>query len=437
MSPVLSMAMKDLRLLARDRMSLFFVALFPVIYGIFFGAIGSSMGGEGSAGFTIAAVDLDNSPQSQAFIADLDALETLTVVEAGAEEARNRVRTGSLTAFVVIPEGFGETAGILWETPPALEVGIDPSRKAESGMLQGLILQAMAQQIQARFTDPAALTPSIQQSLDEIRTASDEELPPAQKFIITTFLSSLTTFLNTVDLEAMGEADGEGGGMPSMEPATITLVDVTRENRYREVTEKLRSPWDISFPSAMLWGVVGTAAGFAVSLVREQTIGTLARLRAAPISAAQLLASKALACFLTMLACLGLMTAIGYAVGLRVDSVPLYLLAVFCTSLGFVGIMMLLSTLGRTEQAVGGAGWAILVIMCMIGGGMIPLAFMPSFMQTLSHFSPVKWGILTLEGAIWRGFSLTEMLAPCAIMLAYGGVCFLLGLWMMRSTFAR
>ncbi len=59
--------------------------------------------------------------------------------------------------------------------------------------------------------------------------------------------------------------------------------------------------------------------------------------------------------------------------------------------------------------------------------GMMPLAFLPSFMQTVSHFSPVKWGILALEGAIWRGFSLTEMVLPCGILLGMGIICFGLG----------
>ena len=45
-------------------------------------------------------------------------------------------------------------------------------------------------------------------------------------------------------------------------------------------------------------------------------------------------------------------------------------------------------------------------------------------MQRISHLSPVKWGILALEGAIWRGFTLGEMFIPCAILLSVGVICF-------------
>jgi ABC-2 type transport system permease protein len=48
-------------------------------------------------------------------------------------------------------------------------------------------------------------------------------------------------------------------------------------------------------------------------------------------------------------------------------------------------------------------------------------------MTTLSQASPVKWSILALEGAIWRGFTPSEMLLPCTILIAVGGVCLVVG----------
>ena len=39
----------------------------------------------------------------------------------------------------------------------------------------------------------------------------------------------------------------------------------------------------------------------------------------------------------------------------------------------------------------------------------------------------MKWGILALEGALWRGFSLYEMLLPCGILIGVGVVGFAIG----------
>jgi len=48
--------------------------------------------------------------------------------------------------------------------------------------------------------------------------------------------------------------------------------------------------------------------------------------------------------------------------GNRVLFVP----AALCTILCFVGLMIFICTLGRTEQSAGAAGWAMLMIMVML-----------------------------------------------------------------------
>ena len=82
--------------------------------------------------------------------------------------------------------------------------------------------------------------------------------------------------------------------------------------------------------------------------------------------------------------------------------------------------MMTMSVLGKTEQSVSGSGWAINMVMAMIGGCMVPVMFMPKFIQTVSVLSPIKWAILAIEGAIWREFTFGEMLMPCGILIGVG-----------------
>jgi ABC-2 type transport system permease protein len=42
---------------------------------------------------------------------------------------------------------------------------------------------------------------------------------------------------------------------------------------------------------------------------------------------------------------------------------------------------------------------------------------MPSFMRIVSSFSPFKWSIVAVEGAMWRGFSMAEMAQPVGVLL--------------------
>ena len=73
------------------------------------------------------------------------------------------------------------------------------------------------------------------------------------------------------------------------------------------------------------------------------------------------------------------------------------------------------------------AGNAIVLVLVMIGGGTIPLAFMPPFLRAASQASPFSWAILAIEGAVWRGFAFTEMLAPLGILLFIGALGLVLG----------
>jgi ABC-2 type transport system permease protein len=70
--------------------------------------------------------------------------------------------------------------------------------------------------------------------------------------------------------------------------------------------------------------------------------------------------------------------------------------------------------------------------LAMLGGGMVPLIAMPEWMQAASNVSPIKWGIEALEGAIWRDYSLTDMLLRCGVLVGVGAVCFALGVMNLK-----
>jgi ABC-2 type transport system permease protein len=161
--------------------------------------------------------------------------------------------------------------------------------------------------------------------------------------------------------------------------------------------------------------------------VRERKQGTLLRLQAAPVSRTQVMLGKATACFLAVIGVIVMMVALGAILGMRPRSPLMLAGASVCIAFGFVGIMTLMSVVGKTEEAVSGAAWGANMVMAMFGGAMIPLAFMPRFMAALGQASPVKWSILALEGAIWRGFTPSEMLLPCVILVSVGVVCLAIG----------
>jgi ABC-2 type transport system permease protein len=243
-------------------------------------------------------------------------------------------------------------------------------------------------------------------------------------------MHSLDDFMASLEQVQQQADDADGTGMPAMQFANVETIDVTRkpaEGSQEELVQKIRSKWDISFPQAMMWGVLGCAAAFAITMVRERTQGTYLRLQVAPVTRGHVFAGKATACGTTVLSVIVFMVILGMLLGMRPRSPALLALVAVCVAYCFVGVMMLMSVIAKSEEAVSGAAWGANVMMAMFGGAMIPLAFMPEFMKTISHASPVKWSILALEGAIWREFTLAEILPPCGVLIGIGTACLAIG----------
>jgi ABC-2 type transport system permease protein len=437
MTTVLTMAMKDLRLMSRDLLGLFFIVGFPIVMGIFFGIVMGSFDTK-SVSLGVAVVDEDDSKMSHKFVEAVEATGNVRSEKLARDAAMDRVRRGQLVGMIAIPKDFGETAGMMWGEGPAIEIGIDPSRKAEAGMLEGIIMQAMGKLVAVRFQDPASMRPMIQKAKDEVASATDLGMMGP---LVAQMLNSLDTFLQTWETVQAANSESDSGvssGMPELQLARIETLDVTREvpkGSREAVLRNLRSKWDISFPQATMWGVLGCAAGFAITIVRERKQGTFLRLQIAPVSRSQIVAGKALACYLTVIGVIAVMIVLGTWLGMRPRSPMLLAIAAVCIAFCFVGIMILMSTIGKSEEAVSGGAWAANMFMAMFGGGMMPLLFLPDFMKTLSDYSPVKWSILALEGSIWRGFTPADMLLPCGILLGTGAVCLAVGARMLaRAT---
>jgi ABC-2 type transport system permease protein len=432
MRQILALAAKDLRLLLRDRVGFFFTFFFPLIIGIFFGFVFTgSKSGEASSEIRILLADLDNTEQSRDLAARLDAHNLIAIEPVGSEDdAKAAVLAGKRSAAIIVPAGFGAKSGSLFVgQSPTIQLAVDPSRSAEGAMLNGVLMEVAFTSMQSDFQNPERMRERAEQARSAMQSA---QLPPPLRAAFETLLNSSVGLAEQIDMQNdpavqapdSDESDAQSSdGAAAWSPITVERVELRRQR-----TNRPQNAFEVTFPQAMIWGILGSCYGFAMSLVTERTKGTLMRLRIAPVSTATLLFSKALACFFTMLVVMAMLLIIGELFfGVSPQS-PLFLAAaILSAAVCFCGMMMLLAVLARTEAAAGGFGWAILLILAMVGGGMIPLFVMPGWMQRVSGVSPVNWAIRAMEGAIWRDFTAQQMLAPCAMLLAFGVVCFSLG----------
>lgn len=419
MGAILTLACKDLRLLARDRFGLFWAFAFPLVLAVLFGAMFAGESGRPLKALPVAIADEDQSELSRELLRRLGASGALEIEVLGRAEAREAVRLGRKAACVAIPNGFELQAGLFGNETVVFEAGLDPARRAEASMLRGLLLEAVHGLLTERMSDRRRLRDAVEGA--EMGARMNTELPAEERKKAEVFLGQLGEFLDSAAPETLKQ----GMGAP---PAEVRETAVAAD-------ALPRSPFEITFPAGMIWGLIGCVSAFALSLARERTACTLRRLRFAPVSPAQVLAGKALACALAGLLTLVLLNAAGVAVfRIRVACPGLLALALACSACCFAGLMALLGTLGRTEQSTAGAGWALLMTLAMFGGAMMPLYFMPAWMQDVSNISPVKWAILVIEGALWRGFTWKESAAPLVGLLVLGAVGFAAGAWRLNRT---
>jgi ABC-2 type transport system permease protein len=353
-----AIAIKDLRVIARDRTGLLFILFVPLLFAVFFGTM---YGGDERRPIAMAVVDEDQSQVSLAYVQGLIDDETLEVETLNLAAAEKGVRKGKFVARLRLLKGFGMLFNqSATGARPKAELGFDPTMRAEAAMLEGMLTRNAMKQ--------AGLS---------------MELAPIQ-----------LTQKPMVDAHAPTEPD----------------------------------PFDLSFPQGIVWGLLSVVMAFTTSLVNERTTGTLLRLEVAPIHPRQILAGKAIACFLMNLVVMALLLTLGVgAFGIAPASWPLLGVALLSVSLCMTGLMMLLATFGNNERTTGNIGWTVMMILAMTGGGMIPLFFMSDWMVTASQISPVMWSITVLEGALWRGFTTAEMLNPCAILVGVGALAFAAG----------
>ncbi len=267
---MLTLTLKDLLLLSRNKTALFWVIAFPLAFGLFYGAIISRS--FGSPKMSIAFVDEDKSAVSNALAEKLLAHANVRLVQTQAEgqphdrdSATQSVRHGDLTAYLLLHPGFGESLRPFGQGGTKIELGIDPSRQAAAGFLQGIMMEATLSILEQQFTDPEEMRRWLKIAQKEVEQARD--LPEAQKKIL---LESFTMLDGFVPKLLTAKVLSEGGPFAGLK---LNVVPVTSDR------SKPRSAFEITFPSSILWAVLGCMMTFTMSIVIEQKQGTLLRLR--------------------------------------------------------------------------------------------------------------------------------------------------------------
>ena len=165
--------------------------------------------------------------------------------------------------------------------------------------------------------------------------------------------------------------------------------------------------------------LMGVDMGVGLLLMRR--MGLWKRLRAAPLSKAQLLGSRIASCAFIGLLVFAVVYAVAIAFfGVRISgSVPGFVAVLVAFALLTSSFGLMIAALGRTPDATRGLAILATLLMVMLGGAWVPSFIFPPWLQTVSMWMPTHWAVDGLDAMTWRGLPLQAALPPVAAMLGF------------------
>jgi ABC-2 type transport system permease protein len=425
MNPTAFLALfrKDLKLFFSDKRAVLMSFAAPILIASFFGFLFSGSSRGDAAKVPVSAVDLDGSEVSKRLLAALAADKGLDLRAEALDAARERVRKGKATVAVVVPKGFGEDAARAFfrgGLKPEIGVLFDPSHTAELGMVKGLLTQHAMAVVSAEAFNGETGKAVRRESLQQLESAKD--MPAGERGALKDLLGSLDRYQAT-QAPAKG---GTGGGMTmpfAMLESAVTSGDKIEYNGFAHAFAGM----GVQFILFM-----GIEAGISLLLLRQT--GLWKRLRAAPLSKATLLGSRAASAAAVALVILGVIFAFARLV---------FKVQVLGSFAGFVGVCLafsimtaayglLIAALGRTPEAARGLAIFVTLLMVMLGGAWIPAFVFPAWLQKATLLVPTRWAVDGLDAMTWRGLGFLEALPAMAVLLAFAALFGGIAVWKFR-----
>ena len=133
------------------------------------------------------------------------------------------------------------------------------------------------------------------------------------------------------------------------------------------------------------------------SLLHERELGTLQRLRVAPISQVELLLGKTLPFLIVSLLQSTILFLFGYFVfGMSFGNSPWMIMPVLlATSIAATALGLLVATLVRTESQVSAFANLAVLGMAGISGCFLPRDWLPESLQSISRITPHAWSLIS------------------------------------------
>ena len=374
-------ALNNLQRTARDRTTVFFMIVLPIVIML---VIGSTFGG--MRGITIGVVDLDDTAASGDLVATIDGEDISVERYDSVTDLRRDIRAGSVAGGVVVPDGYGATLDAGEDVTVEM---ISDASSASAAVVQASIRAAVGDQA---VQTAAARAVAAGGTVDEATTAE--------------VAADLAADLPRAGVTSVSVDEGEDAGL---------------------VTFSYTAPSNL-----VLFTFVNTIMiGSLVAIERRQ--GIIRRMLATPHGTGTILAGIGLAKLLFALLQSALIVAVAtllFDVSWGDPLAATALVVLFAVVAAAVGLLV--GAVSSGPDQAGAIGIPVAIALAMLGGCMWPLEVVPPIMRTIGHISPHAWamdGWLTL---IFDGGGLADVAVELAVLAVYAAGLGLLARWALR-----
>lgn len=196
-----------------------------------------------------------------------------------------------------------------------------------------------------------------------------------------------------------------------------------------------RSVYDELVPSYTVMFVFFLVNIMARSFLTERELGTMRRLRIAPVSPWAVLLGKTIPFFIVSL----LQTFVLFGAGKLLFNMswgthPMMLLPVIVgTSAAATGLGLLIATMVSSDSQVSAYATTVMILMAGISGCFMPRPWLPELMQQLSLVTPHAWALMAYQELLDSSrVNLGEVWKNVAMLAVFAGGYLIAGAWRYR-----
>ncbi|MDR3576582.1 MAG: ABC transporter permease [Anaerolineaceae bacterium] len=398
---IITLTLKDISQILRDKRSFLFMLLMPVVFTGFMGFALGRGSTSSDQNLALGWTNQDgNSPLSQNLRNAIEAAGGLRLVELDESQAKEQVQQGKLVGDLNIPTGFSRQA-LAGEKVQLTLVADDSSSTG----------QTIHQIVQT------ALMRSLS-TVEIARLALQQQLTSSKPFA--SQAAQQTALLQTLDQASQ-----------AWHKPGVTLNLVKSQTVVNTTIQAKANSYNQSSPGMLVQFAIFGLVNTAVILVNERKSKTLQRLQTSSMNRAGIITGHLLAMFMIVLV-QGIVLVTFGQIFLGVDYLrqPLAVflmvaaLALWIACLGLaIGVMV------KGEEQV--LIWSMLAMFLFsaLGGCWFPLEVTGGAFSVIGHWMPSAWAMDGFQNIVIRGLGLSAVLLPAAILIGYGLAFFALAAW--------